>query len=222
MTAPPAGSLCSGCAFWDTSASKPTGEARPAVWGLCRVNPPITAPQVTSVASMVTTTWPQTLAGDWCGEWVAAGGGGGSGVTDGSDAAAGDVGEYVAALLGQGSAVTLPNAVDTQVMALTMTAGDWDVWGELWVTKTGAGNLTSVKVALSPTVSATMPDPVEGADIASEIGFSSQAGSTAVLGGLRARASLTAAAVYYLVANPVYGGGGAVTAWGAIRARRVR
>jgi len=51
-----------------------------------------------------------------------------AGVVDGSDAEAGDVGEYLTAASG---AVALASNTPTDVVTLPLTAGDWDVWGEV-------------------------------------------------------------------------------------------
>jgi len=51
-----------------------------------------------------------------------------AGVTDGSNAQPGDVGEYMTAT---GSAVGLVNAVVTNLASLALTPGDWDVSGSV-------------------------------------------------------------------------------------------
>ena len=48
------------------------------------------------------------------------------GVTDGSSAAAGYVGELISA---SASNVSSPNNVATNIASITLTAGDWDLWG---------------------------------------------------------------------------------------------
>ena len=50
------------------------------------------------------------------------------GITDGSNAAAGQVGEYLSSVVS--TAVTLTAGGYTVVGTLSLTAGDWDVWGE--------------------------------------------------------------------------------------------
>ena len=50
----------------------------------------------------------------------------GTGVTDGSDAAAGQVGEYLTAA---GGSVALASGVTADIATLALGAGDWDVWG---------------------------------------------------------------------------------------------
>lgn len=49
-----------------------------------------------------------------------------TGVTDGSDAATGQVGEYLSAA---GGSVTLTSTVTATAVSLSLTAGDWDVSG---------------------------------------------------------------------------------------------
>jgi hypothetical protein len=51
------------------------------------------------------------------------------GVTDGSNAAAGQVGEYLSTLVT--AAVGIASSTWTTIGALTLTPGDWDVWGQI-------------------------------------------------------------------------------------------
>ena len=53
------------------------------------------------------------------------------GVMDGSDAAAGQVGEFIAADIA-GPGIGIGNNVPSDVTSLPLTAGDWDVRGEVW------------------------------------------------------------------------------------------
>ena len=59
------------------------------------------------------------------------------GVTDGSVAAPGRVGEVMSSIVNSG--VALSNSVQTQIASITLTPGDWDVFGEVWVSGTAAG-----------------------------------------------------------------------------------
>jgi hypothetical protein len=61
-----------------------------------------------------------------------------AGVTNGSNAAAGNVGEFLN-ISAAGNAVTLSSGVATNLMQLTLTPGDWDVWGEVWFSAAGSG-----------------------------------------------------------------------------------
>ena len=71
-----------------------------------------------------------------------------TGVTDGSDAAAGQIGEIISGVNTTGSAI--PASTPQNVVAIALTAGDWDVFGELWFTPAGA-TMTSLVGALNPT-----------------------------------------------------------------------
>jgi hypothetical protein len=93
---------------------------------------------------------PGTASPDWdVVAFAGAGGAGGTtgaikGVTDGSDAAAGYVGEFMIATPAAGGSA---NAAPTSMASLTLTAGDWDVWGLL--TLTTAGPLTALVGSIS-------------------------------------------------------------------------
>ena len=65
------------------------------------------------------------------------------GVTDGSDAAAGQFGEVISSIV-LGPGVTLTTIVPATVTTISLTAGDWDVQGEVWVTA-GTGAPTMVQ-----------------------------------------------------------------------------
>src|SRR5215472_14162674 len=58
------------------------------------------------------------------------------GVNGASNAAAGNIGEYVTASLAQGSAVNLPGGTATNLTSISLTAGDWDVFGVVSATFT--------------------------------------------------------------------------------------
>ncbi len=133
-----------------------------------------------------------------------------AGVTDGSDASAGQVGEYVAAT---GSGVGLANGSPANVATLALTAGDWDVSGNVQFVATGA--LTRVTAGVSTvsggynswstTVSGTL-----GSGSSQQIG---NGGPVRVIVGTPTTA--------YLVATATFTSGG-VTAGGTIWARRMR
>ena len=60
-----------------------------------------------------------------------------AGVTNGSNAAAGNVGEYLAATVASGAAVALTSGGNRDIASLALTAGDWDVDGMIAVTNSG-------------------------------------------------------------------------------------
>ena len=139
-----------------------------------------------------------------------------TGVTNGSDAPSGQIGEVISNVNTTGTAI--PTSTPRNIIGLALTAGDWDVQGELWFTPAGA-TMTSVVGALTPTSGAfpTVPDM----SVARQqlIGLSAL-GITIV--SLACRASLTAATTYYLVGQVNFTGGTSVTPTGKIWARRAR
>lgn len=78
------------------------------------------------------------------------------GVTDGSGALAGVVGQIVQSVIASGAAVSLTTNVVANITSISLTAGDWDVWGNISFIPGGA--------TLGPTdgwintVSATVPN----------------------------------------------------------------
>ncbi len=144
-----------------------------------------------------------------------------AGVTDGSNAAAGMIGEYVSSAVASGSAVSLTTATTASVTSISLTAGDWDVTGLVEY------------IASSATVAANAP-------IYAGIGSTSAGLTDAQYSLLRAgamttasyspwntidtpvvRFSLTSTTTIYLHAQATFTAG-TMTAYGTIRARRVR
>lgn len=80
------------------------------------------------------------------------------GVTDGSDADAGNVGEFITATNTQ----SMTSTVNANVVSISLTAGDWDVWGAI-ETVLGSGTITVSMIAGINTVSATFPGSQNGA-----------------------------------------------------------
>ncbi|WBG90012.1 hypothetical protein N5580_13035 [Pantoea piersonii] len=131
------------------------------------------------------------------------------GVTDGSGAAAGDIGEYLSA---SASSVALTTATAVNVTSLTLTAGDWDIHGT--VEYTASGNIITNIIGGFTTTSATLPafpnryrNP------------SAAAVDTTAVAVPYQRLLITTSTVLYLVVQASFASG-AVSASGVIRARR--
>jgi hypothetical protein len=154
-------------------------------------------------------------------------GGGIAGVADGSNAAAGNVGEFKSAQLVQASAVNIANSTATPIFSLgsagaTLTAGDWDVDGYVGFSGAAATAVQYISAGLATTSGA-----VPQADNASSI-FEPLYGNTPfnfisyikyALPTLRV--NVTASQDVFL--NVFVGfTPGSVGAFGFIRARRVR
>jgi hypothetical protein len=137
--------------------------------------------------------------------------GGVSGVTDGSNAAAGMVGEFITVA---GTATGVTNGVTYNVNGtqLTLQPGDWDVWGT--VNFSVASGASSLNAGIS-TVSATLPGY-----------FTAMNTSSAILGSAiwpvpRLRVSSASPTTIWLVGQ-LSGASGSPTINGSIYARRMR
>lgn len=136
------------------------------------------------------------------------------GVTDGSDAAAGTVGEYLTASV-TGSGITSGATVD--VVTLALPAGDWFVWGNVITAPAGGTSTTLVQAGISDT-SASLTPPDGGSYSASSGNI--PAGRATAFGMVR-RLNLAASGAAYLVATVAFGGG-TMDIYGFLGARRVR
>ena len=85
------------------------------------------------------------------------------GVTTVSNATAGSVGEYLSTIVLIGSAISLTTAVSTNIATLSVTAGDWDIWGEIWYDGSAGTILIRAYQAIT-TVSATISFTVPSND----------------------------------------------------------
>lgn len=138
------------------------------------------------------------------------------GKTNGSNADAGDVGEFVSSAVAIGSAVALSNATTTNITSIPLTAGDWDIEGNVNYNATGA-TTTGMISGISGT-SATMPSD------GSEVYNGMQAMLLNFVAGSalpRKRINITSPTTVYLVARPTFSAG-TMSAFGSITARRPR
>ena len=71
------------------------------------------------------------------------------GVIDGSDAAVGEVGEYLESIVPVGSAISLVNNVQAQITQLLLSPGDWDIYGGGAIFTDAATTLTLAYLGLS-------------------------------------------------------------------------
>jgi len=126
-----------------------------------------------------------------------------AGVTDGSDAAAGQIGEYMTAT---GGPVALVSGSVANVASLALTAGDWDVSGNVQFSA-GAGTHTYFGAGI------TAVDTLTAAT------FPTTALAQAISPATR-RVNVTATTTTWLVAEASFAG--TVTVTGTIRARRAR
>lgn len=140
------------------------------------------------------------------------------GTTTNNSANAGAVGEFINSTVVVGSAITLTSATPANVTSISLTAGDWDVFGGVWFT-VGAGGATALHAGINSTSATLPPDPGAGSRASTVAAFG--AGTQQVSSLAPARYSLAGTTTIYLVAAQNFPSG-AAQAWGDISARRVR
>lgn len=139
------------------------------------------------------------------------------GVTTNSDAPAGAVGEFVSSTIASGSAVALTTGTATNVTSISLSAGDWDVTGIISFLQAGGTTVTTYVGSIS-LVSST-----GGGDTQSTVyttGLSS-AGTNGSAPLPTVRFALATTTTVYLVGFANFGGS-TLSAFGTIRARRMR
>lgn len=135
------------------------------------------------------------------------------GTTAANNANAGSVGEYVTAT---GTGVSLTSSTPANITSISLTAGDWDVTGNIYFTPAGTTVPSALLSAIS-TTSATVPAAPGFAILA--LPFT--AGAANALAAPVTRVSIASTTTVYLVGNAIFTVS-TLTATGAIRARRVR
>lgn len=143
------------------------------------------------------------------------------GVTDGSSAAAGEVGEVISSAVASSTA-SLTNNITANVTSITLTAGDWDVDGWTVFAPGGATTITFLCTAIN-TVSATLPSnssPTISTSI-NRLTHTFSTGSLNILPLPRTVHRVSSTITVYMVVNTNFGGS-TLTAGGVLIARRVR
>lgn len=145
----------------------------------------------------------------------------GTGTND--NATAGYVGEFMESNIASGSATALTTATAKNVTSLSLTAGDWDVWGNVLFTGNAATTVTYIAGFIS-TVSATFPTPPNAG---AYMNFVPPAGGNfagnntpGLLAGQR-RISVSSTTTVYLEAYAEFAVN-TLSSYGYIAARRVR
>jgi len=145
------------------------------------------------------------------------------GVTDGSEAALGRVGEYIAIPNSTGTPVS--SNVPTPICHITLTAGDWEVWGSADFRPAASVGPTMIASSIS-THSNALPSDTEimtGVGILNMFTTNSlTTGQRQVLMTGQCRAKSATTLDLYMVAQIAFTGGGTILTKGYICARRVR
>jgi hypothetical protein len=140
--------------------------------------------------------------------------------TAGNDNAnAGSIGEFVSSNVAAGSAVALTTTVSANVTSISLTAGDWEVWGFVGIV-TGGSTVVSTEQGGLSAVSATLPTlGTGGAQFFHPITLPTGQGMYESVGTVRV--SLASTTTIYLVANFAFSTS-TCSAYGFIGARRRR
>ena len=139
------------------------------------------------------------------------------GTVTNDNASAGAIGEVV--FFTSPSAVSMTTATVQNLLGISLTAGDWDVQGEVW-SNVGAGGATQIQAAIN-SVSVTLPAAPSIATSRTAWTTAITASSVAVLPLRPCRVSLSATTTIFLIAYVVFPSG-ATTCIGNIWARRAR
>lgn len=138
------------------------------------------------------------------------------GTTTNNSASAGNVGEYVTSLVAIGSPVSLSTTVASNVTSISLTAGDWDVDGQVSFTE-GTSTVTARSAGVTITTGTVPTDGSEGycgvqSTVTSEINSISL---------VKKRFSLSTTTTIFLVGKATFTAG-TCGGFGVITARRVR
>jgi hypothetical protein len=139
------------------------------------------------------------------------------GISNGSEAIPGQVGEVLSTV--QTTGVAMATGSSSNLAAITLTPGDWDVFGEIWFAGSMAGG-TVLNGCITP-VSGTFPTAPAMNSSRFQLFFAPGGLSATQQALCPCRANVTVAAPYYLVASLNYTTGSAVV-YGKIWARRIR
>lgn len=137
------------------------------------------------------------------------------GTTTNNNATAGSVGEYTSSVIAFASAVSISTATATNLTSLSLTAGDWDVYGNINFTFS-ANNGTEIDVWIS-TTSASVPDQSLRVVLFQPSGIFSTYGADAPF----KRISISGTTTVYLTGYVGFASGTA-TMCGGLYARRIR
>ena len=139
------------------------------------------------------------------------------GTTTNDNAAAGSVGEYVSSNVPQSSGVSITSNTDTNITTISLTAGDWDVNGNVYLEPTNIATFSAGKIWTS-TTSATKPNDssVTGILGSTSIFFNAMSFSAPTI-----RVSIASTTTVYLSARATFSAG-TMTGYGNLVARRRR
>lgn len=142
-----------------------------------------------------------------------------NGTATNDNGAAGEVGEFISSNIPTGSAVSLTTGTTANVTSISLTAGDWDVSGNVSFNPGGTTTVSNLGCWISTTSAAVPTNPNAGAEFAMQLAYTT--GATQIFPCGRARFSLASTTTVFLEGFAVFGVS-TMTANGFIGARRSR
>lgn len=127
------------------------------------------------------------------------------GITNGSNAAAGAIGEYKSADVPIGTPVALTTGTAANITSVPLTAGDWLCSGTVGFLQTATTSLTSINAGMN-TTSATLPSTEQGGYASLNLGFATGSPYANVMTIGQWRYNVTSATTVYLVAKAFFTG----------------
>jgi hypothetical protein len=140
-----------------------------------------------------------------------------AGTTTNDNAVAGQIGEYMGVQRLSTAALALTTNVDAALTSLTLTAGDWDVWGSLGVTMTNPANVM-LRGWINPTGTVSPSIDQMGGNAIEPV---ANGVLQAIVPLTPMRVSIAASTVVTLGTNCSFTSG-TISAWGKLMARRAR
>ena len=149
----------------------------------------------------------------------------GVGTATNNNAAAGQIGEFVTATVAAGAAVALTTSVAANVTSISLTAGDWDINAQVDHLISATASITQLNASMSLTTAALSPQAGGaglGTDATATASFAAMVPTANITQGIvMVRLSIAGTTTVFLVAQDIFTLG-TISAFGTIRARRVR
>jgi hypothetical protein len=142
------------------------------------------------------------------------------GTTTNNNAAAGSVGEYISSTVLGASAVSVTSVTATDITSISLTAGDWNVWGTVQ-TLPAAGTITTQLIGWTSTTSAVLATPPNNGSWHQIGGITTPVGAAVGLSTGMMRLSIASTTTIYLSTFITFSTS-TMKAYGFIGARRVR
>lgn len=143
-----------------------------------------------------------------------------TGVTNGSSAAAGKVGEVISSAVSISPGISLTNATSANITSISLTDGDWDIYGQIYFLPDATTTVVDIGASVSLT-SATVASPSSLTESYAQIEATLTTGVGQCLALSVASNSISSTTTYYLVARAQFAVS-TMVAGGKIIARRRR